>query len=171
MDGEGSFSAGKCPAYCDLDAANWDDVVATPLEFSAPLNTQSGLSSTSEKKKKQKVFAYERNPNYLPKEYGHFVRKVVLDYYNVKTVGVLQRTFIDHGADGLMSLQLELNARLELYNNYDKDFWDHGRWMDQQIISSTSNILHSFECIFKKEEDEEWNSWELALFKKLKKTL
>jgi hypothetical protein len=51
-----------------------------------------GPSSTSEekKKKKPKASAHERNPNYPIKEYGHFVREVALDYYNVKTVGTLQ---------------------------------------------------------------------------------
>jgi hypothetical protein len=54
---------------------------------------------------------------------------VVLDFYNTKTPGALERQFLDHGADGLMSLQAELVEvnqvirkalkRLELYNNYD----------------------------------------------------
>jgi hypothetical protein len=49
------------------------------------------------------------------------------------------------------------------------DLWDHGRWMDQKIISSTSNILHSFGCVFKKGEDGKWNLRDLALHRKLKK--
>jgi hypothetical protein len=59
-----------------------------------------------------------------------------------------------------MSLQLKFNGVItnalvcsKLYNNYDRDFWEHGRWLDQQIISSTSNIIRSFECVFKKGED------------------
>jgi phosphorylcholine metabolism protein LicD len=75
-----------------------------------------------------------------------------------------------------MSLQVELNGiitdalvHLELYNNYDRDYWEHGRWLDQQIISNTSNILHEFEYIYKKGEDGEWNPRELELLKKLKK--
>jgi hypothetical protein len=56
-----------------------------------------------------------------------------------------------------------------LYNNYDRDYWEHGRWLDQQIISSTSNIVHVFECIYKKEEDGEYNKRDLALLKKLQK--
>jgi hypothetical protein len=61
-----------------------------------------------------------------------------------------------HGPDGLMSLQAELVEvirkalkRSEVYNNFDS-YWESGKWMDQQIISNTSNVLHSFECIFKK---------------------
>jgi hypothetical protein len=56
-----------------------------------------------------------------------------------------------------MNLQVELNGVItkafehsELYNKYDRDYWEHGRWLDQQIISSTSNIIHEFECIYKK---------------------
>jgi hypothetical protein len=41
--------------------------------------------------------------------------------------------------------------------------------MDQQIISNTSNILHSFECVFKKGEDGQWNSKDKVLRKKLAK--
>jgi hypothetical protein len=39
MVGEGNSSAGKRPAYYDLDFADWNNVVATPLEFHAPSNT------------------------------------------------------------------------------------------------------------------------------------
>jgi hypothetical protein len=93
------------------------------------------------KKKKHKVFVHERNPNYPSKEYGHFVRKVVLQYYNKKILDTLKRMFIDHGVDGLMSLLLELNsvitnalARLELYNNYDRNFENmEGGWTNKSF--------------------------------------
>jgi hypothetical protein len=155
MVGEGSFSAGKRLAYYDLDAFNWYNMIATPLEIPASLNTQLGQSSTSKgKKKKQIASAYEKNPQYPPKEYGNFVRNTVLEFYNKKILGALERTYIDHGVDGLMNLQVELNGvitnalpHLELYDYYDRDYWEHGRWLDQQIISKTSNILHKFECI------------------------
>jgi hypothetical protein len=41
--------------------------------------------------------------------------------------------------------------------------------LDQQIISSTSNIVHKFECVYKKGEDGEWNPKDLELLKRLKK--
>jgi hypothetical protein len=73
-----------------------------------------------------------------------------------------------------MSLQVELNGVIrealqtsEFYNNYDKDYWEYGRWLDQQIISSTSNIVHGFECFYKKGEDGEYNQRDLALLEKL----
>jgi hypothetical protein len=80
MAREESSSGGKGLAYHDLDASNWDDVVATPMEIPTSSNTQSAPSSTSEgKKKKQKASAHEKNPQYPPKEYGHFVRDTVLE--------------------------------------------------------------------------------------------
>jgi hypothetical protein len=41
--------------------------------------------------------------------------------------------------------------------------------LDQQIISNTSNIIHEFECVYKKGEDGEYNPRDSALLKKLKK--
>jgi hypothetical protein len=35
---------------------------------------------------------------------------MVLEFYNNKTLGLLERTYIEHRADGLMSLQVELNG-------------------------------------------------------------
>jgi hypothetical protein len=97
-----------------------------------------------------------------------------LEWYNKKTAGMLERTYIQYNADGLMSLQVELNGVItealqtsEFYNNYDKDYWEYGRWLDQQIISSTSNIVHGFECVYKKGEDGEYNQRDLALLQKL----
>jgi hypothetical protein len=113
LDGKGSSSVGKRFAYHDLDAFEWDDAPATAPELPAPSSTQIGPSSTSEgkkkkKKKKHKSSTHERNPDYPPKEYGHFVQEVVLDFYNTKTPGALERQFMAHGVDGLMSLQAEL---------------------------------------------------------------
>jgi hypothetical protein len=56
-----------------------------------------------------------------------------------------------------------------VFNNLDMDYWEHIRWLDQQIISSTSNIVHAFECVHKKGEDGEYNQRNLALPKKLQK--
>jgi hypothetical protein len=97
-----------------------------------------------------------------------------LEWYNKKTAGMLERTYIEHHADGLMNLQVELNGVItealrtsKLYNNYDKDYWEHGRGLDQQIISSSSNIVHAYECVYKKGEDGKYNQRDLALLAKL----
>jgi hypothetical protein len=110
MAGEGSSSGAKRPAYHDLDSSDWDDIVATPMEIPTASDTQSAPSSTSEGKKKQKASAHEKNPQYPPKQYGHFIREKVLEWYNKKVAGMLERTYIQHNADGLMSVQVELNG-------------------------------------------------------------
>jgi hypothetical protein len=83
---------------------------------------------------------------------------------------------MDHNIDGLMKFQVELNGKItealqtsKLYNNYDKDYWEYDKWLDQQIISSTSNIVHAFECVYKKGEDGEYNQRDLVLLAKLQK--
>jgi hypothetical protein len=70
--------------------------------------------------------------DYPLKEYGHFVQEVALDFYNTKTVDALERQFVAHGPDGLMSLQAELVEvirkalkRSEVYNNFDS-YWESG---------------------------------------------
>jgi hypothetical protein len=138
MAGEGSSSGAKRPAYHDLDSLDWNDIIATPMEIPTTSNTQSVPLSTSEGKKMQKAFAHEKNSQYPPKQYGHYVREKFLEWYNKKIAGMLERTYIQHHADGLMNLQVELNGviteairTLELYNNYDKDSWEYGRWLDQ----------------------------------------
>jgi hypothetical protein len=99
MAREGSSSAGKRFAYHDLDAFEWDNAPPIALELPiapelpAPSTTQSGPSSTSEgkkKKKKHKSSAHEQNPDYPPKEYGHYVQEVALDFYNTKTTDALE---------------------------------------------------------------------------------
>jgi hypothetical protein len=76
MAREGSSSVGKRFAYHDLDAFEWDDAPATAPELPAPSSMQTEPSSTLEGKKKKKKYkssTHERNPDYPPKEYGHFV--------------------------------------------------------------------------------------------------
>ena len=110
------------------------------MEIPTSSNKQLAPSSTLKgKKKKQKAFAHEKNPQYSPKEYGHFVREKVFEFYNIKTTSALEQTYIEHGMDGLMSLQVELNGviikaleRSELYNNYDRDYWEGG-WTNKSF--------------------------------------
>ena len=99
------------------------------MEILTALNTQLAPSSTSEGKKKQKASTHEKNLEYSLKQYRHFVRKKVLEWYNKKIAGMLEQTYIQCNTDGLMNLQVELNGIItyalktsELYNNYDRDY-------------------------------------------------
>jgi hypothetical protein len=101
---------------------------------------------------------------------------VALDFYDTKTADALEQQFVAHEPDGLMSLQADLVEvirkalkRSKVYNNFES-YWESWKWVDQQIISNTSNVLHSFECVFKKGKDGQWNSKDKALWKKLAKT-
>jgi hypothetical protein len=70
--------------------------------LSTSSNKESAPSSTLEgNKKKQKASAHEKNHQYPSKEYGHFVREKVFEFYNIKTTSALERTYIEHGADSL----------------------------------------------------------------------
>jgi hypothetical protein len=94
MARQGSSSTRKCPSYRDLDASDCEVLVDTPLEFSMALHTKSRPSSTLEGKR-EKMSIYEKNLDYLPKAYGHFVREVALEYYKRFALDSLKRNFLN----------------------------------------------------------------------------
>ena len=115
--GSGSES-GKRLGYVDLDASNpsgedpWD-----PRSVSVASH-RSSRSSRSKKPKKA------QNPNCPGKEYADAAREIVLHYYKVRSMEMLQREFLDGGVDGFLSLctniEQEITEKLEetkLYNN------------------------------------------------------
>jgi hypothetical protein len=61
----------------------------TPMEFAIASYTKSIPSSTSKTKKKN-VFGHKKNPDYPPKSYRHFVRKVPLDYFKKRSLESLK---------------------------------------------------------------------------------
>ena len=90
---QGSLIVGKRLVYSDLDIANLEDLVDTPLEFPMESHIQSRPSSIQGKKKK--MFAHEKNLDYPSKAYGHFVRKVALNYYKRCSLDSLKTQFLD----------------------------------------------------------------------------
>lgn len=106
----------------------------TPMEFAIASHTKLIPSSTSKTKKKN-VFSHKKNPDYPPKPYRHLVIKVALDYFKKHSLESLKQHYLDHGEDRFMSLQIDLLreitnalASYELYNNYNSNYWKHGRW-------------------------------------------
>jgi hypothetical protein len=78
--------------------------------------------------------SYKKNLEYPPKSYGHFVRRVALDYFKKHSLESLKQKFLNHEEDGLMSFQIDLLyefiealASSELYNDYDRDYQKHRR--------------------------------------------
>jgi hypothetical protein len=83
--------------------------------------------------KKKKMFGHEKNQDYLSKIYGHFIRRVALDYFKKRSLESLKQQFLDHGEDGLMSPQIDIFCKSikalpssKLSNNYNRDYWKHG---------------------------------------------
>ena len=103
--GSGSGS-GKKPGYVDLDAPNlfgedpWD-----PRSVPAASHRSSGLSVSKKPKKAQ-------NPNRPRKEYADAVREIVLHYYKVRSMEMLQWEFLDGGIDGFLSLCADIGREI-----------------------------------------------------------
>ena len=115
--GSGSGS-GKRPGYVDLDAPNpsgedpWD-----PRSIPAASHRLSGSSGSKKPKKGQ-------NPNRPEKEYADAAQEIVLHYYKVRSMQMLQREFLDAGVDGFLNLCTDIRREItdkledtELYNN------------------------------------------------------
>ena len=79
--------SGKRPGYVDLDAPNpsgedpWD-----PRSVPVASHRSSGSSGSKKPKKAQ-------NPNRPGKEYADAAREIVLHYYKVRSMQMLQREF------------------------------------------------------------------------------
>ena len=71
------------------------------------------------------------NPNRPGKEYADVAREIVLHYYKVQSMQMLQREFLDAGVDGFLSLCADIGREImdkledtELYNNW-ADYVEH----------------------------------------------
>ena len=122
--GSGSGS-GKRLRYVDLDAPNpsgedpWD-----PRLVPAASHRSSGSSGSKKPKKAQ-------NPNRPGKECADAAREIVLHYYKVRSMQMLQWEFLDGGIDGFLSLCADIGQEImdkledtELYNNW-ADYAEH----------------------------------------------
>ena len=131
---------------------------------------------SSSQKKSKRVDAYEKNPIYLPREYTAFARPVAMRYYAYKDMNMLEHTFLDNGLDGYIALYEELCKEFieacdtsEQFNDY-LDYWDHMKWLDQIVTTNTNNVVkRSFEVLYPKKKDEEYNESKKQLLTKLKK--
>ena len=122
--GSGSES-GKRLRYVDLDAPNPSgEDPRDPRSIPAASHRSSGSSGSKKPKKAQ-------NPNCPGKEYANAAREIVMHYYKVRSMEMLQRKFLDGGVDGFLSLCAdigwEITDKLEdmkLYNNW-ADYAEH----------------------------------------------
>ena len=125
--GSGSGS-GKRPGYVDLDTPNpsgedpWDS-----RSIPAASHRSSGSSGSSGSKKPKKG----QNPNRPGKDYMDAAREIVLHYYKVRSIQMLQREFLDAGVDGFLNLCADIGREItdkledtELYNSC-ADYAEH----------------------------------------------
>ena len=163
------FGSGKRPGYVDLDTPNpssedpWD-----PRSVPAASHRSSGSSRSKKPKKAQ-------NPNRPGKEYADATREIVLYYYKMQSMQMLQREFLDGGIDGFLSLCTDIGWEItdkledtELYNNW-ADYAEHIQWLDELVTRNTTNVvLETFEVIHKKIPGQGYNSKLEDLLQKLK---
>ena len=169
MASRSSFESGKRPGYVDVDAPNLssEDLWDTRSVFAASI--RSSGSSGSKKPKKT------RNPDRLGKEYADAAREIVLHYYNVRSLEMLHREFLDGGVDGFVSLCADIRQKItdkleqtELYNNW-VDYAEHIQWLDELVTRNTTNVVvGTFEVIHKKILGQGYNSELEDLLQKLK---
>jgi hypothetical protein len=146
--------------YEDLDAPQSTDWLTLS---NSGTGSGSGGPSSSQKKSKR-ADANEKNPGYPPRGYTAFVRLVAMRYYAHRDMDMLERTFLDNGLDGYVALCKELCCEFmkacdtsEQFNNY-LDYWDHVKWLDTVVTISTTNVVKgTFEVLYPKKRDEEYD--------------
>jgi hypothetical protein len=97
-------------------------------------------------------------------------------YYVHRDMGMLERTFLDNGLDGYVDLCKDLCKEFmeacdtsKKFNNY-LDYWDHVKWLDTIITINTTNAVKgTFEVLYPKKGDEEYDESKKELFAKLYK--
>ena len=168
----GGRSRGKRPMYKYLDAPQSTDRL---MLFDT--STGSGLEDPSSSQKKSKrANVHEKNPSYLPKEFTAFARPVVMRYYAHRDMAMLEHTFLDNELDGYVAFYKELCKEFmeacdtsEQFND-SLDYWDHVKWLDQIVTTNTNNVVKgSFEVLYPKKKDEEYDESKKQLLAKLLK--
>jgi hypothetical protein len=146
-----SQSGGKGQMYEDLDASESSDW---------PILSNSGIGSgsrdpSSSSKQSKRANANEKNPGYPPRDSTGFVRSIAIKYYAYRSMDMLERDFLDNDIDKYVELWKDLCHKFmrsfyesEKYIN-NQDFWDHVKWLDNIIITNTTNVVKgTFEVLY-----------------------
>jgi hypothetical protein len=105
-----------------------------------------------------------------------FARSVAMRYYANRGMDMLERTFLDNGLDEYVALCKELCCEFmkacdtsEEFNDY-LDYWDHVKWLDTIVTINTTNVVKgTFEVLYPKKGDEEYDESKKQLLAKLYK--
>jgi hypothetical protein len=168
----GGQSGGKRPIYEDLNAPQSTDWLTL-----SDNGIGSGLGGPSSSQKRSKrADANEKNPGYPPRGYMAFARLVAMRYYAQRDMDMLERTFLNNGLDGYVDLCKDLCYEFmeaydtsEQFNNY-MDYWDHMKWLDTIVTINTTNVVKkTFEVLYPKKGDEEYDESKNQLLAKLYK--
>jgi hypothetical protein len=158
--------------YEDLDAPQSTDWLTLS---DSDTGKGSGGPSLSQKRSKR-ADANEKNPGYPPRGYTAFARPVAMRYYAHRDMDMLERTFLDNGLDGYVDLCKDLCHEFmeacdtsEQFNNY-LDYWDYVKWLDTIVTINTTNFVKgTFEVLYPKKGDEEYDESKKQFLAKLYK--
>ena len=97
-------------------------------------------------------------------------------YYAHKDMDMLERTFLDNGLDGYVDLCKDLCHKFmeacdtfEQFNNF-LDYWNHVKWLDTIVTINTTNVVKgTFEVLYLKKGDEEYDESKKQFLAKLHK--
>jgi hypothetical protein len=97
-------------------------------------------------------------------------------YYAHRDMDMLECTFFDNGLDGYVALCKDLCSEFmeacdtsEQFNNY-LDYWDHVKWLDIIVTINTTNVVKgTFEVLYPKKGDEEYDKSKKQFLAKLYK--
>jgi hypothetical protein len=137
----------------------------------------SGLGDPSSSQKRSKhADANEKNPGYPLRGYTAFARPVAMRYYAHRDMDMLECTFLDNRLDGYVDLCKDLCHEFmeacdtsEQFNNY-LDYWDHVKWLDTIVTINTTNVVKgTFEVLYPKKGNEEYDESKKQLLAKLYK--
>ena len=160
--------------YDDLDApaAIEETVRIANATLADSLSGPSSSSGGSNNKKRLR--ASDKDPTIPPHEYLVFLRRAAMEYFRVRSLEMLQRSFLNHAEHGLLLLQAdverELSARLQESEEYNNalTYFGYSPWMARQVVANTTNVIHTFDMVYKKPKGEEHTAEEKELRLKLK---
>lgn len=97
-----------------------------------------------------------------------------MEYYRIRSMDMLNREFLNLGDSGIMRLQADLEREFqqklnesEQYNDIFSNYHHISTWMNQQVNTKTTNVIYTFECVYKKPKGGNYTHEQNELLQKL----